>query len=164
MRWVKNLDGVKVPIMSWCENVEDGAMEQAINVAKLPFAVHHLALMADCHQGYALPIGGVLAVKDVVLPYCVGVDIGCGMGAVQTDIHWETISLDQINTIVNLIHDRIPVGEGYHHNIPQTDWDGWKDFIARITDIPGWMPMENGYPGRVWKLAQMNLGTLGGGK
>ncbi|MEJ7626540.1 MAG: RtcB family protein [Ferruginibacter sp.] len=60
------------------EQIEEGAMLQMNNAAKLPVAVAG-ALMPDAHQGYGLPIGGVLAVKNAVIPYGVGVDIGCRM-------------------------------------------------------------------------------------
>jgi len=51
MKWVKyEKDKQRIPVKSWCENIEDGAMEQAINLTNLPFAFHHIAIMPDCHQ------------------------------------------------------------------------------------------------------------------
>lgn len=73
-------------IKSWATNLEDGALSQAENLARLPFTYKHVALMPDCHQGYGMPIGGVLATKDVIVPSGCGVDIGCGMGFIQTNI------------------------------------------------------------------------------
>lgn len=78
-----------IPIKIWTQSIEDveeNCIEQAINLASLPFAVDHIALMPDTHAGKGMPIGGVIACKDVVIPNAVGVDIGCGMGFVQTDI------------------------------------------------------------------------------
>ena len=60
------------------EHIEQGAMHQMYTAAKLPIAVAG-ALMPDAHSGYGLPIGGVLATENVVIPYGVGVDIGCRM-------------------------------------------------------------------------------------
>lgn len=60
------------------EHIEEGAMHQMYTAAKLPVAVAG-ALMPDAHQGYGLPIGGVLATDNAVIPYGVGVDIGCRM-------------------------------------------------------------------------------------
>lgn len=60
------------------EGIEYGAKEQLIVASKLPVAVQG-ALMPDAHQGYGLPIGGVLATEGAVIPYGVGVDIGCRM-------------------------------------------------------------------------------------
>jgi tRNA-splicing ligase RtcB len=47
-----------VPIKVWASDVEEGALKQAVNLASLPFAFHHVALMPDCHRGYGMPIGG----------------------------------------------------------------------------------------------------------
>lgn len=60
------------------EHIEEGAMHQMYTAAKLPIAVAG-ALMPDAHSGYGLPIGGVLATDNTVIPYGVGVDIGCRM-------------------------------------------------------------------------------------
>jgi tRNA-splicing ligase RtcB len=60
------------------EGIEQGAMQQMFTAARLPIAVAG-ALMPDAHQGYGLPIGGVLATENAVIPYGVGVDIGCRM-------------------------------------------------------------------------------------
>ena len=60
------------------EHIEQGAMHQMYTAAKLPVAVAG-ALMPDAHHGYGLPIGGVLATENAVIPYGVGVDIGCRM-------------------------------------------------------------------------------------
>jgi len=58
--------------------IETGALQQMNNAVRLPVAVAG-ALMPDAHQGYGLPIGGVLAASNAVIPYGVGVDIGCRM-------------------------------------------------------------------------------------
>ncbi len=60
------------------EHIEEGAMHQMYQAAKLPISVAG-ALMPDAHSGYGLPIGGVLATDNAVIPYGVGVDIGCRM-------------------------------------------------------------------------------------
>lgn len=60
------------------DNIEHGALQQMDTAMQLPVS-NSGALMPDAHQGYGLPIGGVLAVKDAILPYAVGMDIGCRM-------------------------------------------------------------------------------------
>lgn len=60
------------------ECIEPGAIEQMETAMRLPITVDG-ALMPDAHQGYGLPIGGVLATENAVIPYGVGVDIGCRM-------------------------------------------------------------------------------------
>ena len=72
------------PIKLWLNDIEDGALEQAKNLANLPFVFKHIAIMPDSHQGYGMPIGAVMATQKVVVPNAVGVDIGCGMCAVKT--------------------------------------------------------------------------------
>lgn len=52
----------------WLDDIDDNALEQARNLARLPFAFKHIVLMPDCHAGYGMPIGGVLATKKVVIP------------------------------------------------------------------------------------------------
>lgn len=66
-----------VIIKSWVTDIESGAIDQARNVASLPFAFRWIALMPDCHIGYGMPIGGILATDGFVIPNAVGVDIGC---------------------------------------------------------------------------------------
>jgi len=68
------------------EHIEEGAMHQMYQAAKLPISVAG-ALMPDAHSGYGLPIGGVLATENAVIPYGVGVDIGCRMCLSVFDIN-----------------------------------------------------------------------------
>ncbi len=72
-----NQHGIQFSVFG-AEHIEQGALNQMYQAAKLPVAVAG-ALMPDAHHGYGLPIGGVLAVENAVIPYAVGVDIGCRM-------------------------------------------------------------------------------------
>ena len=73
----------KVPIKIWFDDIDEKTLDQAKNLSNLPFAHKWIALMPDAHCGYGMPIGGVLAAKGVIIPNAVGVDIGCGMSALQ---------------------------------------------------------------------------------
>ena len=127
MKWVYN-DNVKLPIKSWCQTVEDGAMDQAKNLANHPVLFRHVALMPDCHVGYGMPIGGVIACDNAVIPNAVGVDIGCGMGAIETSYSSESIrDKRQIREICDLIKKHVPVGEGNSHKHAQA-WDGFEEY------------------------------------
>ncbi|MCK5023838.1 MAG: RtcB family protein, partial [Candidatus Aenigmarchaeota archaeon] len=128
-------------------NVEDGAMQQARDLANLPFTFKWVALMPDCHQGYGMPIGGVLATTDVIIPNAVGVDIGCGMCAIKTSL--TNIDTDALKSILGQIRSVIPVGFS-HHKEKQT-WTGFDD----APDIP---IIQNQL-----EKAKYQLGTLGGG-
>jgi Uncharacterized conserved protein len=61
-------------------------LEQATNLSNLPFAIRHVTLMPDAHAGYGMPIGGILFADGAVVPYAIGVDIGCGVALVETDL------------------------------------------------------------------------------
>jgi tRNA-splicing ligase RtcB len=81
-----------VPIKVWAEEIEPGAMEQAVNLSRLPFAIRHVALMPDAHAGYGMPIGGVLFADRAIVPYAIGVDIGCGVALIETDMTVDDIA------------------------------------------------------------------------
>ena len=145
--------GLRIPIKSWCEDTEPGAMVQAENLAKHPVLAHHVALMPDCHQGYGMPIGGVIAAKDAIIPAAVGVDIGCGMIAVETDVPAERLAEMRFRrAIQEKLKERIPVGEGTSHK-EQQEWDGFESYLdhnGQVADFAN-------------ALDRKNLGTLGGG-
>jgi tRNA-splicing ligase RtcB len=100
----------RVPIKSWAPDLEQTALAQATNVSNLPFAVHHLALMPDAHAGYGMPIGGVLFADGAVVPYAIGVDIGCGVALVETDLTVETLPAANLETVLREIAAGVPVG------------------------------------------------------
>src|SRR5688572_30709538 len=83
---VERIEGAPLPVLSWAPALEDGARQQALHCAYLPVAHHHVAVMADGHQGYGVPIGAVLALRAALSPYAVGNDIGCGMAIVPTTL------------------------------------------------------------------------------
>ena len=109
------------PVKIWTDNVEESAMRQIENLTTLPFLFHHLAIMPDVHAGMGMPIGGVLACNDAVIPNAVGVDIGCGMCAVKTSWKLENITPELLRKkIMRGIRKRIPLGMD-HHKEPQDE-------------------------------------------
>lgn len=109
------------PVKIWADEVEDSAMEQIANLTTLPFLYHHLAIMPDVHTGKGMPIGGVLACVNAVIPNAVGVDIGCGMCAVKTNWHVADISTEVLRKrIMRGIRKRIPLGKN-HHKLAQDE-------------------------------------------
>jgi len=142
-----------VPILSWCREVDAAAREQAVHLARHPVVVGHVALMPDCHVGYGMPIGGVIACRDAVIPNAVGVDIGCGMSAVPTTVRAGEVDRATLAAILDEIRRRIPVGEGHGHATPQA----WSRFAEWTNDPPPWLDT------RARELMARNLGTLGGG-
>ena len=110
---VKMINNRSVKI--WTDNVEETAMRQIENLTTLPFLFHHLAIMPDVHAGVGMPIGGVLACKNAVIPNAVGVDIGCGMCAVKTNWKVADIPVDVLRKqIMRGIRKRIPLGMDHH--------------------------------------------------
>ena len=122
-------------------------MRQAVNLANLPFAFRHIALMPDVHEGYGMPIGSVLASKGIIVPNAVGVDIGCGVVAFKTDAR--EISPEQIKSVIEKAEKEIPVGFK-HHKQPQ-QWDGF-------ASAP-----DSGIIRQELQSARYQLGTLGSG-
>ncbi len=109
------------PVKIWTDNVEATAMRQIENLTTLPFLFHHLAIMPDVHAGMGMPIGGVLACKNAVIPNAVGVDIGCGMCAVKTNWRVADIPTDVLRKqIMRGIRKRIPLGTE-HHKVAQDE-------------------------------------------
>ena len=145
MRQVINTE--RVPIKLWLNDIEEGALQQARNLANLPFIHKWVAIMPDSHQGYGMPIGGVIAADGVIIPNAVGVDIGCGMGAVKTSI--SGIDTDTLKLIMGRVHEAIPVG--FNHHADAQDWEGFD----RAPDLKIIQQELNS--------ARKQLGTLGGG-
>lgn len=112
----KVISSERIPIKLWLDDIEEEALKQAINLANLPFAFKHVALMPDAHKGYGMCIGGVLATRGVIIPNAVGVDIGCGMCAVKTPL--TEINSESLKRILGQIRETIPVGFK-HHKYPQ---------------------------------------------
>ena len=154
MKWERFENGYSVPVKSWCANCEDGVMKQVLNLVKHPAVFDHVALMPDAHLGYGMPIGGVIACDGAVIPAAVGVDIGCGMIAVETDISAERFAnMSFRRAFQEKLKERIPVGEGVPHRKAQY-WKGFEEYTA-----------NDGMRSNLWpsKLDRLNLGTLGGG-
>lgn len=144
---MKVIDTERVPIKMWLETIEDGAIAQAKNLANLPFAFKWIALMPDSHQGYGMPIGGVLATHNVIIPNAVGVDIGCGMIACKTSL--TEVNTETLKRVMGIVRETIPVG--FNHQKHQQIWDGFNN-TPLIPVI--YQELES---------AKKQLGTLGGG-
>ncbi len=143
----KVITSERIPIKLWLDNIEEGALKQARNLANLPFAYKWIAIMPDSHEGFGMPIGGVLAAQEVIVPNAVGVDIGCGMLAARTDL--KEIQMDALRLIMAGIRQHVPVG--FEHQRTDQPWVGFD----HAPDLPI-MQQE-------LASARRQLGTLGGG-
>lgn len=146
------IDTEKVVIKSWCNNPEEGAIQQAKNLANLPFTFKQVCLMPDTHEGYGMPIGGVVALTNAVIPNAVGVDIGCGMLAVKTSL--TDINKETLKQIMGKIRGVIPVG--FDHQKEKMD-----DFF--IPPMNSEISSFNSCVKSELEKSFYQVGTLGGG-
>ncbi|RKS09606.1 tRNA-splicing ligase RtcB [Nocardiopsis sp. Huas11] len=154
--------GDRVPIRMWADpdQVEAQAMDQLRNVTRVPW-VHGLAVMPDVHFGKGATVGSVIAMRDAVSPAAVGVDIGCGMTAVRTDLTASRLP-DDLRGLRHALEAAIPVGFHAHDEpvdparVPGLRSRRWDTFWQGFDDLA-----EAVHPRRERALRQM--GTLGGG-
>ncbi len=160
-RKTKNMNKVisteKIPIKLWLDDIEDGALQQAKNLANLPFGFKWISIMPDSHQGFGMPIGGVMATKGVVIPNAVGVDIGCGMCAVKTSL--TDIDGETLRKIMGAIREAIPLGKNHHKE--KQDESLMPKFPSESD--PDWDVNMMPVCVKEYQNALTQIGTLGGG-
>jgi len=135
------------PVKIWTTDVEEEAEKQLRNIAGLPFIFHHVAVMPDVHFGKGATVGSVIATRDAVIPAAVGVDIGCGMAAVQTDLTSNDFGEGDAAALRKSIERGVPVGFNSH----KRPSDGALEWAKEHSDS------------RLSEKALCQLGTLGGG-
>ena len=141
------------PVKMWANMCDATAWQQISNLCSLPFVFRHLALMPDLHGGKGMPIGTVLATKDVVIPNAVGVDIGCGMCAVKTNKKVETIEQEVLRKkIMRGIRKQIPLGMEHHKEAQEEKYMPANHDVDSMTIVK-----------RQYVSAIKQVGTLGGG-
>jgi len=157
VNWSTNPLGVPGTYSQWGEDIEEGALQQMRDAVDLPVAVAG-ALMPDAHQGYGLPIGGVLATYDSVVPYAVGVDIACRMKLSVLDIPPKILDdpfSPKVDPLIRALTGGTLFGVGgehkhrQDHEVMDMDWT----VLSNMPD--GWEKLKT----RAWK----QLGTSGSG-
>ncbi len=134
-----------VPIKAWTKGVqlEDQARQQLLNVAQLPFIFKWVAAMPDVHWGVGATVGSVIPTKGAIIPAAVGVDIGCGMMAVQTDLNARDLP-DNLKGIRGAIEKAVPHGRTNHGGrgdvgawgeIPPRNYEVWQTLKPRYDAI-----------------------------
>ncbi len=138
------------PYKVFGSDLEEGALKQMHNAAMLPVAFAG-ALMPDAHQGYGLPIGGVLAVENAVIPYAVGVDIACRMKLSILDLPVDSVFKRRFEDLKRAIETETKFGTGatwqrpLEHEVLDEDWT-----VTRVTE-------------KLFDKARAQLGTSGSG-
>ena len=156
-------------VRAWTEGVEVefDAIQQIKNLASLPVVAGHVAIMPDVHLGKGATVGSVIPTRAAVIPASVGVDIGCGMAAVRTNLTAGELP-DSLSNLRSQIEARVPVGFSMHSQPVSTHGDGLVGIVlkrhrlelARRYDGLRILDRVGKYDhGRVW----LQMGTLGGG-
>lgn len=102
-------------LLSWASDIDPGTIQQAARTARLPILAGPVALMPDAHVGFGATVGSVVATDAAVIPSAVGVDIGCGMIAVETDLAAGQLP-DDLGPLMPRIERTVPAGVGVGHN------------------------------------------------
>lgn len=161
----------KWPIKAWIDGVEleDAARAQLLNVAAMPFIHKHIAVMPDVHWGMGATVGSVIPTVGAIIPAAVGVDIGCGMMAVQTSLKASDLP-DSLAGIRSAIEAAVPhgrsddggindVGRHDHKNMPRAVLDAYADVGPGLVKIAG----KHEKVVRAAQNAPYHMGTLGTG-
>ena len=163
---VLNVEGGR-HVKMWTRGVpvDEQAKAQLTNIARMPFVHSHLAVMPDVHVGKGATVGSVIATKGAIIPAAVGVDIGCGMMAVQTTLKAKDLP-DSLAALRGRIERAVPHGsvsvkgrahKGSWGNTPDSVRTRWGGLEARHDAIVA------KYPRLSTKEPHKQLGTLGGG-
>ncbi len=156
-----------VPVKAWTNGVpvEDAARKQLLNVAQLPFIHKWIAAMPDVHWGVGATVGSVIPTKGAIIPAAVGVDIGCGMMAVQTDLNARDLP-DNLKGLRTAIENAVP--HGRTNNGGSGDRGAWHNIPTKNEEI--WGALKPRYDAILQKHPKLNrgndvnhLGTLGTG-
>ncbi|HEX7950558.1 MAG TPA: RtcB family protein, partial [Candidatus Limnocylindrales bacterium] len=115
----------------------------------------HVALMPDAHSGFGMPIGGVLFAEGAVVPYAIGVDIGCGVQLARTNLVWEdTLDPSKLRAVLRQIQRDVPTGFEVHKQAPMS-----RD---RMLELMG-LELPDGIAPAWLDRTVHSVGTLGGG-
>jgi tRNA-splicing ligase RtcB len=155
------------PVKMWTRGVpvEDAARAQLANTAQMSFVFRHVAAMPDVHLGIGATVGSVVATQGAIIPAAVGVDIGCGMMAVQTTLDAAQLP-DSLAGLRTRIERAVPHGfesvrgasrKGSWIAAPEPVLARWRGMAERLDRIRERRPKLKG------KDPQDQLGTLGGG-
>jgi tRNA-splicing ligase RtcB len=149
------IKGHNVDVRIWASphEVESEALTQLRNVTALPWVFHHVAAMPDVHYGKGATVGSVIAMRGAVSPAAVGVDIGCGMGAVKTNLRASDLP-ESLRELRSDIEAAIPVGFASHEEVVRTPKADalWEAFPKLTKEVQG-----------LYSKARTQLGSLGGG-
>ncbi len=157
----KTIEQGGVPVHVWTDDIEGEALKQLVNVSRLPFVFRQVAAMPDVHTGIGATVGSVIPTKGAIIPAAVGVDIGCGMGAVRLSLTAADLP-DNLGRTRGAIEAAVPVGFDQHD--PRDALSAAAKPFARALDrIADKHPRLAKMQKRFDETWVRQLGTLGGG-
>lgn len=157
MKQVLQDEGAR-PIKIWTDQVEDTALSQLKNLARLPFINSNgVACMPDVHAGIGSTVGTVIATEKAVIPAAVGVDIGCGMNAVRLSLKASDLP-DNLKPLRDEIERRVPLGAGGAHDHSTDIGEITNDLMRTVVD-----PLYKGDLTKFHNKAASQMGSLGSG-
>jgi RNA-splicing ligase RtcB len=112
-------------LRSWASEIDKVTIDQAMVASRLPILAGPIALMPDAHLGIGATIGSVIATDSAIIPSAVGVDIGCGMIAVETDRRLEDIPEASLERLLRSFAENIPAGLGKWHREADAEARTW---------------------------------------
>jgi tRNA-splicing ligase RtcB (3'-phosphate/5'-hydroxy nucleic acid ligase) len=144
-------------LMSWASILEDTTLEQARTASGMPFIYPHLALMPDAHLGRGATVGSVIPTLGAIMPAAVGVDIGCGMIAVRTQLQRGDLAGRDLAGLREQIERSIPLSAGHDNRKVQPSAE------PRVAELEQLAERSGFDPGRYAKHWRLQLGSLGSG-
>ena len=148
------MEQISKRLMNWASILEDSTRAQAVAASRMPFIYPHLALMPDAHLGKGATVGSVIPTLGAIIPAAVGVDIGCGMMAVQTQFRRDDLAGDA-HALHAAISSAVPLSAG-KYNTETTDTAAKR--ITELEGMAGYAQAEAISPN--WR---QQLGSLGSG-
>jgi RNA-splicing ligase RtcB len=146
------VDIITDKLYSWAVDLENEALLQALATSRLPIIEGHVALMPDAHFGLGSTVGSVLPTRGAIIPAAVGVDVGCGLAGVRTDLVASDLP-DTLDPLIASFETAVPAGVGNGHEISSNAVEAW------LADHKAGTEFDN----KQRKTAATQLGTLGGG-
>ena len=138
-------------VLNWASDLDPRALEQAQRTAAMPFVAGHVALMPDAHVGLGATVGSVVATSGALIPAAVGVDLGCGMIAVETDLTSAALP-DNLDALHAKIRAAVPAGVGQGHDDNPVD-------VFELLGRPSGTELDD----RLETKARSQYGSLGSG-
>jgi len=144
-------------LLSWASILDPGTREQAVTTSSLPFIHPHVALMPDAHLGKGATVGSVLPTLGAIIPAAVGVDIGCGMIALRTQLSAQDLPSDR-RAVRVAVEKAVPLSAGHHNRKVSRGHTSLR--VAELEHRAQEAGVDPDRYARTWRL---QLGSLGSG-